>query len=80
MSLILEEIKSIIAGQLEIKRETISENSNIFNDLGADSLDVIELVSLLEEQFDIQIPEEESNKITTVGDVVNYVEEKKKNK
>jgi acyl carrier protein len=71
-----EKIKAIIARQLEIKEERVTENARIADDLGADSLDVIEFFSILEEKFDIQIPDEGDRKILTVGDLVSYIEGK----
>jgi acyl carrier protein len=80
MSDVLEKIKLIISQQLEIKNERVTENARIVEDLGADSLDVVELLSILEENFDIQIPTEEGDKITTVRDLVFCIEEKNKQK
>jgi acyl carrier protein len=70
------EIKAIIARQLEIKEERVTETAKIADDLGADSLDVIEFFSILEERFDVQIPDEDGDGITTVGDLVSYIERK----
>ena len=71
-----EKIRAIIAQQLEIKDEKVMENSSIVEDLGADSLDVIGVFSVLEEKFDIQIPDEDSDKIITVRDLVSYINER----
>ena len=68
-----EEVKGIIARQLEIKYEKVTEDASIIDDLGADSLDVIEFTSILEEKFDIHIPEENANSLKTVGDLVSYI-------
>jgi len=76
MSTVSEEIKKIIVEQLTIKDGKVMETSNIADDLGADSLDFIEFISLMEERFDINIPDEDSGKIKTVGDMVSYIEEK----
>ena len=77
MSDISEKIKNTIAQQLEIKEDRVIGNARIVDDLGADSLDIIELLSLLEEKFDIQIPEEDGNRITTVDCLISYIEGKK---
>jgi acyl carrier protein len=76
MSATSEKIKEIIARQLEIKEERVTESTKIVDDLGADSLDVIDLMSILEEQYDIEIPDKVNNEITTVGDLVSYIEGK----
>jgi len=71
-----EKIKFVIARQLEIKAEAVVSDAKIIEDLGADSLDIIDLFSMIEEEFGIQIPGEDDNKITTVGDLVEYIEER----
>lgn len=71
-----EKVRAIIARQLEVKDERVTEEAKMADDLGADSLDLVELVSILEEQFDVQIPDKDSGKITTVGDLTAYIEEK----
>ncbi len=76
MSDIAEQIKAIITRQLEIKEERVTELANLSDDLGADSLDVIEIVSILEEKFDIDIPDEDGEKIITVKELVSYIEVK----
>ena len=75
-----EKIKSIIAEQLGVKKEEIKPESSFIDDLGADSLDTVELVMALEEEFGIEIPDEDAEKMTTVGDAIKYIEEKAKNK
>jgi acyl carrier protein len=77
MSDISKNIKNTIAQQLEIKEGRVIGSARIIDDLGADSLDIIELLSILEEKFDIQIPDEDSNRITTVDYLISYIEEKK---
>jgi acyl carrier protein len=67
-------IVDIIANQLGVEREIITPEANIVDDLGADSLDVVELVMALEEAFDLEIPDEEAEKIRTVKDVFGYLE------
>ncbi len=71
-----EKVKKIVAEQLEVEPNDIKPESNFANDLGADSLDTVELVMALEEEFDIEIPDEEAEKITTVQAVVDYINEK----
>ncbi len=72
-----EQIKGIIARQLDIDENTISESSLILEDLGADSLDVVEMLSEIEELANISIPDEDIPAIKSVGDLVNYVESHK---
>ena len=71
-----EKVKSIIAEQLGIKSEEITPTASFIDDLGADSLDTVELVMALEEEFGIEIPDEDAEKMSTVGDAVKYIEEK----
>lgn len=68
-----EKIRECIASQLGIDEEEIKMESSFVNDLGADSLDIVELIMALEEKYDIEIPDEEVEKIVTVGDIVEYV-------
>ena len=70
-------VKEIIAEQLNQDAGAIQASAHFVNDLGADSLDVVELVMALEEAFDLEIPDEDAEKIQTVGDAINYVKEKK---
>jgi len=69
-------IKEIIADQLGVEIEKLKEDANFVQDLGADSLDVVELVMAFEEEFGIEIPDEDAEKIRTVGDVINYLKER----
>lgn len=71
-----EKIKSIIAEQLGVKAEEIKPESSFVEDLGADSLDTVELVMALEEEFGIEIPDEDAEKMTTVGEAIKYIEGK----
>jgi acyl carrier protein len=74
MSDVFNQVKSLIAEQLEVDEEQITMESLIVDDLGADSLDVVELIMHLEDKFSIEIPEAESEKIVSVGDVVRFIE------
>lgn len=71
-----EKIKSIIAEQLGVKTEEVTPEASFIDDLGADSLDTVELIMALEEEFGIEIPDEDAEKMTTVGDAIKYIEEK----
>ncbi len=71
-----QKVKSIIAEQLGVKIEEVTDTASFVDDLGADSLDTVELVMALEEEFGIEIPDEEAEKMTSVGEAVRYVEEK----
>ncbi len=73
----LEKIKAVVAEQLDCDIAQIKEDSKFIEDLGADSLDVVELVMALEEEFDIEIPDESAEKILTVADALNYIKENK---
>ncbi len=74
---IFEKVKDLIADNLDVAdKESISENSSITDDLGADSLDVVDLVMAIEDEFGVDIPEEEVENIKTVGDIVKYIEDK----
>ncbi len=74
---ILEKVQSIVAEQLSVDGAEVKLESNFQNDLGADSLDTVELVMALEEAFDIEIPDEAAEGIATVGDAVKYIQDKK---
>lgn len=75
MSSIEQRVKKIICEQLEVKEEEVVDSASFVNDLGADSLDTVELVMALEEEFEIEIPDEVAEKITTVGEAVKFVTE-----
>lgn len=75
-----EKIKSIIAEQLGVKPEEVTPNASFIDDLGADSLDTVELVMALEEEFGIEIPDEDAEKMATVADAIKYIEEKAQSK
>jgi acyl carrier protein len=72
---ILAKVKSIIVGQLDVSEDQITPESKFIEDLGADSLDTVELIMAFEEEFDISIEDEEAEKLTTVGDVIRYIED-----
>jgi len=71
-----DKIKSIIAEQLGVKPEEVTPEASFIDDLGADSLDTVELVMALEEEFGIEIPDEDAEKMTKVADAIKYIEEK----
>jgi len=76
MSNIEQSIKKIVAEQLGVNEAEVKNESSFVNDLGADSLDTVELVMALEEEFGVEIPDEDAEKMKTVGDVVKYVASK----
>jgi len=71
---ILDDVKEVVAEQLNVSVEEIKDDSKFVEDLGADSLDVVELVMALEEKFDIEISDSEAEKITNVTDAVNFID------
>lgn len=71
-----EKVKEIIVEQLGVNPEQVTLTASFIEDLGADSLDTVELVMAFEEEFDVEVPDEESEKLQTVGDVVKYIEDK----
>ncbi len=73
-----EKITEIIVEQLGVKPEEVTPEASFVDDLGADSLDTVELVMALEEEFGIEVPDEDAEKLTTVGDASKYIEEKLK--
>jgi acyl carrier protein len=70
-----DRVKEIIVDQLGVDAEDVTPNARFIEDLGADSLDTVELVMALEEHFDIQIPDEDAEKIATVGDAIQYIKD-----
>ncbi|CUX96063.1 Acyl carrier protein [Candidatus Mikella endobia] len=74
MSTIADHVKEIIAEQLEVKKEKVVNSASFVDDLGADSLDTIELIMALEEEFDIEITDEEAEKITTVQEAIDFIQ------
>ena len=75
---ILEKVKEVIIEQLAVEEDAIKLETSFIDDLGADSLDIVELIMALEEEFDLQIPDSEAEKITTVGDVFEYIKAENK--
>ena len=73
--MVIDKVKELIAEQLDVDADTVTVTSNIQDDLGADSLDVVDLVMSLEEEFDMEIPDEAVANIKTVGDIVKYIED-----
>ncbi|MBN2280727.1 MAG: acyl carrier protein [Candidatus Marinimicrobia bacterium] len=72
----LQKIKEITAEKLGVDESKVTENASFIDDLGADSLDTVELIMKMEEEFDLDIPDEEAENLKTVADVVKYIEEK----
>jgi acyl carrier protein len=77
-STIEAKVKSIIADQLGVGEDEIKPESSFIEDLGADSLDIVELVMAMEEEFEVEIPDEEAENIKSVGDAINYINSHKK--
>ncbi|MBP0981623.1 MAG: acyl carrier protein [Oscillospiraceae bacterium] len=73
--MIFDRVRDILAEQLDISEDVITPDSSIVDDLGADSLDIVDLVMSLEDEFDTEIPDEAIENIKTVGDIVHYIEE-----
>lgn len=73
--MVFEKVRTLICEQFGIEEDSVTMNSNIIGDFGADSLDVIDLAMSIEDEFDIEVPDDEIKKIVTVGDVVRFIEE-----
>jgi len=71
---LFDDVKAVVVEQLNVNPDEVKEDSRFVEDLGADSLDVVELVMAIEEKFDIEIKDEEAEKITTVKDVIDFIE------
>ncbi|MDH4045706.1 MAG: acyl carrier protein [Gemmatimonadota bacterium] len=80
MSSVEDKVRDIIAEELGVEREKLSDDASFMEDLGADSLDQVELVMAFEKEFDIDIPDEDAEKMRTVGDALKYLHEKMGNK
>ena len=78
MSEIAEKVKSIIIDKLGVEESEVTPEASFTNDLGADSLDTVELIMALEEEFDLEIPDEDAEGLTTVKAVIDYIEDKTK--
>ena len=74
--MVFDKVKELISEQLDVKADDITEASNIQDELGADSLDGVDLVMALEDEFDVEIPEDQVENIKTVGDIVKFIEDK----
>lgn len=72
--MLLEKIQSVLAQQFEVAADSITEETNIVDDLGADSLDVVELIMSVEDEFGLSISDEEAVELTTVGKLIEYIE------
>lgn len=73
--MVFEKVKSIIIEQLDVEEDKVTMDAVIQDDLGADSLDIVDLVMSFEEEFDLEIPDEQVENIKTVGDIVKYIED-----
>lgn len=73
-----DKVKNIICDQLAVEAEKVTDTASFIDDLGADSLDIVELVMTMEEEFELDIPDEDAEKMRTVGDVIGYINGKKK--
>ncbi len=71
--MVLEKVREIVVDQLGVEEDEVVMDASLIDDLGADSLDVVELIMALEEEFDIEIPDEEAENIVTVGDIIDYI-------
>lgn len=78
MSTIAEKVKKIVVAQLGVAEDQVTEDAKFVEDLGADSLDLVELIMALEEEFSSDIPDEDAEKITSVGGAIKYIEGKQK--
>ncbi len=72
--MVFDKVRAILCDQLDIEEESVTAESSIMDDLGADSLDVVDIVMSLQNEFDVEIPDEEVENISTVGDLVKFLE------
>ena len=72
--MVFEKLKDIIVDQLGVEKDDVDMDANIQEDLGADSLDIVDLITTIEDEFELSIPDEAVENIKTVGDIVNYIE------
>ncbi|MCH5202851.1 MAG: acyl carrier protein [Oscillospiraceae bacterium] len=75
MIMVLEKVKAILADQFDVEEDTINEDTSLQDDLGADSLDVVDLLMSIEDEFEIEVPDEDVENIKTVGALVSYIEQ-----
>ena len=75
--MVLEKVKAILAEQFDVEEDKITVDTDLQEDLGADSLDVVDLLMSIEDEFEIEVPDDQVENIRTVGDVVNYIENAK---
>lgn len=73
--MVFEKVKDILVDQLDVEEEKVTMEASVADDLGADSLDIVDLVMSLEEEFDVEIPDDQVENIKTVGDIVKYIED-----
>lgn len=73
--MVFEKVKNILVDQLDVEEEKVTMEASIVDDLGADSLDMVDLVMSLEEEFDVEIPDDQLENVKTVADIVKYIEE-----
>jgi acyl carrier protein len=73
---VFEKVQAILSNQFDVEEDSITLTTNIRDDLGADSLDAVDMLMSLEDEFDLEIPDEAGDKIRTVGDLVTYIEER----
>ncbi len=73
--MVLEKVKKILSDQFDVDEDSITPETSIETDLGADSLDVVDLLMSIEDEFELEIPDEETDNIKTVGDLVQYIED-----
>lgn len=73
--MVFEKLRDILSEQLEVDKEKITLDASIMEDLGADSLDIVDLLMSLEDEYDLEVPDEDVEKIKTVGDLVRYIDE-----
>ena len=78
MSDVAERVRKIVVEHLGVDESKVTENASFIDDLGADSLDTVELVMAFEEEFSVEVPDEDAEKLQTVGDVIRYIEERAK--
>lgn len=72
--MVLEKVKAILSEQFDVEEDNITADTNIADDLGADSLDVVDLLMSIEDEFEIEVPDEEVENLKSVGQLVNYIE------